>query len=76
MNAMRFFRNFQRPSRVFGAIYQRCVTTEKAWTCVKIGSTILVNDVPHLVIKAIQGGRGRGGSWCVLTLYCVENKYD
>jgi hypothetical protein len=75
MNAIRFIRQFQRPTQAVGAIYQRCVTTEKAWTCVKIGATILVNDVPHSVIKAVQGGRGRGGSWyCSSYLFLITTK--
>jgi elongation factor P len=36
---------------------------DKAWTVVKAGNNILLDGVPYEVTKAIQGGRGRGGSF-------------
>jgi elongation factor P len=50
----------------------RTVVTEKAWNCVKIGNTILLNDIPYLVIKALQGGRGRGASFVKST---IKNRF-
>jgi elongation factor P len=56
----------------YGASLGRRLISERAWVCVKVGNTVLIDGVPFLVTKALQGGRGRGASFVKST---IKNRY-